>query len=139
MSTSVGQRGFTLIEVMIATAIITVLVTLAYPSYLEQVHRGHRLDALIALSQVQQAQERWRANHGSFTSDLSLLGLPAQASSRYRIAIRDSAAHSYTAVATAVASQASDTACSSLSVVQSAGHTRYVSTGSATPQRCWNR
>lgn len=134
-----GEGGFTLVELLIAIAVVGILATLAYPSYLAQVHRSHRLDAVVALAQVQQAQERWRANHAAFAPDLASLGLPAQPVDRYRLVIRDSAAHGYTAVATAIAAQASDTACASLSVVQSGGRTQYVSTGTATPQRCWSR
>jgi type IV pilus assembly protein PilE len=137
--TTPAAGGFTLVELLIALALLGVLATLAYPSYLAQVLRSHRLDALVALAQVQQAQERWRANHAAFAPDLETLGLSAQPGDRYRLAIRDSAAHGYTAVATAIAAQAADTACASLIIVQSGGNTSYRSTGSATPQRCWNR
>lgn len=128
-----------MVELLIGVAVLGILATLAYPSYLAQIHRSHRADAVVALAQVQQAQERWRANHAAFASDLETLGLSAQASDRYRIAIRDGAAHGYTAVATAMAGQVTDTACASLIVVQSGGQTHYRSTGSATPQRCWSR
>lgn len=132
-------RGFTLIEMLVTVAVLAILAAIAYPSYLAQIHKSGRLDALVALSQVQQAQERWRSSNTSFAADLAALGLPSQAGGRYSIAIRDSAAHGYTVVATAVASQAADTGCASLSLVQESGQTMYGSTGSAASRACWNR
>lgn len=45
-----SQRGFTLIEMMIAVSIVGILSAIALPSYLDYVRRGKLLDATTALS-----------------------------------------------------------------------------------------
>ncbi|WP_366918127.1 type IV pilin protein [Algiphilus sp.] len=51
-------RGFTLIELMIAVAIIAILATIAYPSYRQQVLKSQRTEAKTALSDAAQRLER---------------------------------------------------------------------------------
>ena len=52
------RRGFTLIELMIAVAIVAVIAALAYPSYREQVARTRRGDARAVLLEDAQWLER---------------------------------------------------------------------------------
>ncbi|MDO4640200.1 MAG: prepilin-type N-terminal cleavage/methylation domain-containing protein [Neisseria sp.] len=47
------SRGFTLIEVLIAVAILGILVTIALPSYTRYVERGNVTNAKAALIQIQ--------------------------------------------------------------------------------------
>lgn len=131
--------GFSLIELLIALLIVAVLAVIAYPTFMAQLHKSRRADAVVALVQVQQAQERWRANHTNYADSLAALGVSPPSSGRYRLTITDAAAHGYTATASAAATQATDTACSSLSVTLSGGNTAYSSTGSAAASSCWNR
>ncbi len=50
--------GFTLIEVMIAVAIVGILSAIAYPSYQQHVRSSRRADAQAALSELAQFMER---------------------------------------------------------------------------------
>lgn len=68
---TLGQRGFTLIELMIAVVVIGLLATVAYPSYQDYIRKGRRSDAIAEVSRVQQAQEKFRANNTAYSSDFS--------------------------------------------------------------------
>lgn len=61
------NAGFTLIELMIAVAVIGILAAIAYPSYQEYVKRGRRADAMGELQQAATAMERYFTVNGSYT------------------------------------------------------------------------
>ncbi len=61
------QRGFTLIELMIAVAIVGILTAIALPAYQNSVKKGHRTDAKTALIGFAQAMERHYAANFSYT------------------------------------------------------------------------
>lgn len=60
------QNGFTLIELVIAVAIIGILASIAYPSYQEYVTRSRRVDAQAALLGFANAMERHHTRTGSY-------------------------------------------------------------------------
>lgn len=130
-------RGFTLIEALVALAVVAILAALAAPSFVGALQRSRRVEATAALLQVQLAQERWRSSHAVYAADLATLGLDPAASAHYRIAITDSAAHRYTVVATAFGVQAGDTACARFVLRLDEGRIVQSSTGSAPSDTCW--
>jgi type IV pilus assembly protein PilE len=154
-----GARAFTLIEMMIVLAVAGILVALALPSFLDSIRKGRRAEAVTALAQVQQSQERWRSNNPAYTITLAnLVGLNLDAAAKtpsgyYTVTLDDAAASAtgYTATATAVTgtSQASDANCTTLRVRMQGGNVQYggcagctvppVGTPLTDPNRCWSR
>ena len=57
------QRGFTLLELMIVLAVVTILTVIAISSYTEQVHKSRRANAYNLVGQFQLALERQRAEN----------------------------------------------------------------------------
>jgi type IV pilus assembly protein PilE len=149
--------GFTLLELVIVIAIVAVLAAVAYPSYENQVRKGRRADAISLLSDVQQAQERWRANNAAYTSTIGSGGLLGIGSSNYYtigtaagpIGGVGLASNTYSVTAQAQGSQTADTGCQVLefrSVVGTPSHWAGTSVGTlanaasdATAARCWAR
>lgn len=142
------MNGFTLIELMITVALVGILAAIALPNFLESIRKGRRSDAVAALQQVQQAQERYRANNPAYTTDLGRLGVGATSPDRhYTIAVSGASATGYVATATVAAGspQASDSRCAVLRLSQAGGTTSYASTranaveDTGTRNPCWNR
>ena len=65
---SFRSRGFTLIELMITVAIVSILAAVAYPSYTEYVAKGRRADARARMMAAQQWMERYYTERYSYAS-----------------------------------------------------------------------
>ncbi|MFN2308483.1 MAG: type IV pilin protein [Gammaproteobacteria bacterium] len=92
--------GFTLMELLIAVAIVAILATLAVPGFQDTLMRGRRGDAITSLLSLQLAQEKWRANHAEYAR-LDELGW-ADATSldgHYRLHLRERSASGFLATA----------------------------------------
>ena len=60
------NRGFTLIELMVAVAIVAILAAIAYPSYQQHVLRTHRKAAQGCITELAQWMERYYSTHMSY-------------------------------------------------------------------------
>lgn len=142
---------------MIAIAIVAIVGAIAYPSYLKSIAEGRRTEAVGALSQLQQGQERWRANHPSYVtsgSETSLVPSTTTSPGGYytlSIAAADGFGYIMTATAVAGTSQANDTNCSLMMVSMASGSISYGGCAAATctvpglgttltdTNNCWKR
>jgi len=150
-----ASPGFTTIEIMIVVAIIGIMAAVALPSFLDSMRKGRRAEAVAALAQVQQAQERWRANQAAYATALTDappagLGLASTSGGGlYAISIDAANADGYTLTARAVTgtSQSHDTHCSTMRVRLAKGSVQYGGCGGCEtpsvpltdPHRCWSR
>ena len=138
-------RGFTSLELMIAVAVAGILSSLAYPSFVDQLTRARRVDAIAAVSAAQLAQERWRANRTSYGSlaDIGIAGVSS--AGHYTLQVTGSSATGYQILATARGTQARDEACRNLrlevagaNVVYASGPDSTVANAAQVNRRCWS-
>ena len=146
------EGGFTIIELLIAVALVTVLLTLAVPSYQSHLERVRRVDGQKILLDVASRQEVYYLDNRSYSADMAQLGFASTTLSPdvtaflsengyYSFAATagasNSVATSYVATATRRGSQLSDALCGDLTV-NSIGDTSIVNGNSTNPQHdCW--
>lgn len=138
------SHAFTLVELIVAMAITAILAAVALPSFVDSLRAGCRADGVAALTRLQQAEERWRAEHADYASSLSELGVTAtSARGLYSLAIDEAGDARYVLTATATASQAGDRPCKVLKLSVAGGELVYSSLDAdgretaSTPNRCW--
>jgi type IV pilus assembly protein PilE len=140
-----SAAGFTLIELMIVVAVISILAAVAYPSYQESVRKSKRTEARALLVDAAARQERYYADNNTYTATVTSGGLgyssATSATGIYSLSIVvtpascSTACTGYTLTATAAGAQAADAACATLTLT-SAGTKGYTGTASAYTT-CW--
>lgn len=122
---------------MITLAVVSILVGVALPSFSSSVRKGRRADAADATVGVLQAQERWRAGHASYSTQLvtDLNQASTTSGGYYSLAVSAASGTGYTLTASAVGGkgQDKDTGCTALVVTVTNGSPAY------TPATCWSR
>ena len=132
------NRGFTLIEIMIAVAIVGILASFAYSSYQDQVLRSNRADAKSALNDASQRLQRCFTLYNDYTHDDCQVhddldsGIESS-DGLYEISFQGTpAATTYTLIATPIqAPQTNDTDC------DGANKMTLAQTGRREPEACW--
>lgn len=66
--------GFTLVEIMIAMAIIGLIAAIAIPNYMDYTIKSKRSEGYAALDEIMHAQRRFKFDNQTFTEDLTQLG-----------------------------------------------------------------
>lgn len=116
--------GFTLVEVMVVVVILSLLVTIAFPGYLEHVRKGKRAEGRAALLKAAQLQERYFTDNNRYAdsaSNPSFQSLFGQACP-YPVYSGEDCANAGSAYTVAVALGAGNTSFT-LTAAPNAGHT----------------
>ncbi len=129
-------KGFTLIELMVAVAVVGILATIAVSSYRSYSIKGNRTEAMTTLLSIQLAEEDYRTRNSTYGTIAQVWNnIQTTTSGKYNLAITVNTATAYTITATAQGSQTSDaengTSCTTLTLAVSNG------TVTKTPTACW--
>lgn len=141
-----AERGVTLMELLVAVAIVGILSALAYPGFRGQLLRAHRTEAMTSLLALAAAQERYFLTHRAYATGLegSQGGLPISprtANGRYRLSVSGDSSGGYLASATALPDgpQAADRQCLTLTLDASGTRRAYAASGEDSTAACWGR
>lgn len=129
-STPAGERGFTLVELMIAVSVVAVLAAIAMPSYNSYVAKTNRSVAKAKLMDASSRMELYFLNNKSYdTQDMTKLGYgndPLHVNNEgsmvdadfgiYSVDVKSSNRASYTLAAVAENHQAGDIGCAELTL-----------------------
>lgn len=148
------QDGFTLIELMIAVAIVGILAAIAFPSYQEHIAKARRTDAETVLLQGAQYLERIYTERGGYNKksdgsagDLSDVGFPSTltkspidgSSTYYTIATTDTFdGDTFTLAATPSGGQSGDK-CGTLTLTNAGVKGVSGNTTSVDANYCWKK
>lgn len=133
------QRGYTLMELMIAVAIVAILATLALNSYSSSVMRSRRAAVQAYMQEVASRQEQLMLDARAYsTASPPLPALPAELVAHYTAVVTaDNTATppEFLITATPIGTQlANDGRCGTLSLDQLGTRTE---TGAGTVAECW--
>lgn len=131
------SHGFSLIELMVAVAIVGIIAAVAYPSYTQYVTKGGRAAAQAYMLALASKQEQYLPDNRQYSAaPADLLAPPGNVSSNYTVTITTgSAPPTYTITATPTADQAArDPKCKTLTLTQDG--TKGIN-GTGTVAQCW--
>jgi len=130
------KNGFTLIELMIACAIVGILAAIAIPSYTAYVQRSNRTDAVRALTLDAQALERCYSQAFTHVGCATVpVGPVLTSQGNYNVTLGNLTATTYTLTALPVSpQQLGDTTCTSFVLIQTGAQS---ATPAANSQTCW--
>jgi len=108
---------------MIAVVILSILATIAYPSYMGQVRKTRRVDGKSAVLEVAMAEERYYTKNKTYTKKLKELSINSALKDKkskegYYTLTLTASKTTFTIKATATGAQADDTDCKTMSMNQ---------------------
>ena len=105
-------RGVTLIELIIAVAVVAILAAIAFPSYQEQVRKTRRADGKAELMETAQQLERCYTRFSRYNDGNCGVALPFNSSEGYYVVSATAiTASAFTLDATPLGAQVNDTRC----------------------------
>ena len=136
-----GSRGFSLIELLITIAVLSLITTMAVNTYRGSVLKARRAEAKTSLMELAQLLERNYTETNSFATNISgnSYALPFTVSPRngtthYNLSLPVQTTMAFTLRAVPAGAQADDTRCNVLTLNQAGIKTK---SGSGPLAECW--
>jgi type IV pilus assembly protein PilE len=131
------KTGFSLIELVIAMAVIGILASIAYPSYVRQMQQARRADCEAALMQLASVMERDFSRNNQYQNLIAAGNFSGQCpidggAASYNLGYQALTATTYTLQATPSGAQAGDP-CGTLTLT----NTLQKGQSSGTLAECW--
>jgi prepilin-type N-terminal cleavage/methylation domain-containing protein len=77
------DAGFTLIELMIVLAILSILAAMAMVSHRHFTEKARSVEAEVALSEINRLETLYHANHGTYSADVTAIGFSSSSTLKY--------------------------------------------------------
>jgi type IV pilus assembly protein PilE len=134
------RHGFTLIELMVAIAIIGILAAIAYPSYLNQVQKARRTSAKTALLDLASREAKYYSTNNAYITTSAMMtnlgyasagpiAVPDATLNYYNLSVAPSGV-GFIGTAAPAGNQATDTTCGSFTL-------DYLGIKGAGAANCW--
>ncbi len=134
------QRGFSLIELMVAVAIVAILASIAVPAYDSVIRKTRRSEARDELLRIAGMEEKFYTTNNVYTNDTTVLDIPSDGKTphdAYSLTVTlTNGGQGYTLTATALGEQTKDTICGNLTY-NNVGQKTISGTSSDPLRECW--
>ena len=131
--------GYSLMELLVTVSIITIVTSIALPSYQNHVMRSHRSDAMAALMRIAGPQEKFYLQNNSYTTSLVDLDTEETENDYYDLQIVNADTATFTARATPKTGgpQVNDESCATFQIDATGNRTSQSTGGGDTTSECW--